>query len=152
MCFKLSSSAGGGVGSYNVSSYFELYIRDDVGAELLGLEGELFSPIIILAVNFNNNAINYSGARKSIRVRQTVRDGWVRLEIIDSGDGIPSEQLPLIWDRYYRVDKNHKRETVGTGLGLSIVKMVLQLHGAHYGVESAVGVGSNFWFELPEAQ
>jgi len=102
--------------------------------------------------NLINNAINYSGARKSIRVRQTVRDGWVRLEIIDSGDGIPSEQLPLIWDRYYRVDKNHKRETVGTGLGLSIVKMVLQLHGAHYGVESAVGVGSNFWFELPEAQ
>ena len=54
----------------------------------------------------------------------------------------------MIWDRYYKVDRVHKRAVVGTGLGLSIVKTVLERHGAAYGVESQVGKGSTFWFEL----
>ena len=59
-----------------------------------------------------------------------------------------NEQLEMIWDRYYKVDKVHRRETVGTGLGLSIVKQILELHGATYGVNSTIGEGSIFWFEL----
>ena len=54
----------------------------------------------------------------------------------------------MIWERYYKVDRVHKRATVGTGLGLSIVKGVLELHHASYGVQSSVGHGSVFWFEL----
>ena len=53
-----------------------------------------------------------------------------------------------IWERYYRVDKVHKRATIGTGLGLSIVKGVLEAHGAAFGVESVYGHGATFWFEL----
>ena len=65
--------------------------------------------------------------------------------------GIPRDQIPLIWDRYYKIDKVHRRAAVGTGLGLSIVKGILQLHNAAYGVESSEGQGSVFWLELPIA-
>ena len=99
--------------------------------------------------NLVNNAINYTGDDKQIWVRQIVReDGYVRIEVTDSGEGIAPEALPYVWDRYYKVDKTHKRAVMGNGLGLSIVKNILELHDARYGVESEVGKGSTFWFEL----
>ncbi len=100
--------------------------------------------------NLMINAINYTGEDKSVRVVQTlVEDGKkVRVEFTDSGEGIAKEELPYIWDRYYKVDKTHKRAQMGTGLGLSIVKTALEVHGASYGVNSVVGEGSTFWFEL----
>ena len=70
----------------------------------------------------------------------------------DTGAGIAPEQIPYIWDRYYKVDKVHRRAMVGTGLGLSIVKGVLELHKATYGLESTIGHGSTFWFELDTAE
>lgn len=94
------------------------------------------------------NAINYTGEEKIITVRQISSNGYVKIEVTDTGDGITSENLPYIWDRYYKVDKKHKRAIMGTGLGLSIVKKVIELHGGNYGVESKVGAGSTFWFEL----
>ena len=72
----------------------------------------------------------------------------VRIEVKDHGEGIPPEAIPNIWDRYYKVDKTHRRAQTGSGLGLSIVKSILELHHARYGVESALGEGSTFWFEL----
>lgn len=98
--------------------------------------------------NLVNNAINYAGADKTVSLRQTVSDGVVRIEISDTGAGIPADKLPYIWDRYYKVDKEHRRAQVGTGLGLSIVKKILDMHGGRYGVMSEVGRGSTFWFEL----
>jgi signal transduction histidine kinase len=98
--------------------------------------------------NLIGNAINYTGEDKSVRVVQKIYDGKVRIEITDSGEGIAKEELPYIWDRYYKVDKTHKRAEAGTGLGLSIVKTVFESHGAVYGVDSTVGEGSTFWFEL----
>ncbi len=98
--------------------------------------------------NLIGNAVNYTGEDKTVRVVQKIYDGKVRIEIADSGDGISKEELPYIWDRYYKVDKNHKRAEAGTGLGLSIVKTVFESHGAVYGVDSTVGEGSTFWFEL----
>lgn len=94
------------------------------------------------------NAINYTSRDKRVNVRQKVSGDTVRIEITDNGEGIAKEDLPYIWDRYYRVDKTHKRAQMGTGLGLSIVKTVLESHGAVYGVDSTIGVGSTFWFEL----
>lgn len=99
--------------------------------------------------NLISNAVNYSGERKEIKVSQKLNCEVVRVEIIDSGNGIEPEKLKHIWDRYYRADKNHQRAVVGTGLGLSIVKEILDLHNARYGVSSKVGEGSTFWFELP---
>lgn len=99
--------------------------------------------------NLINNAVNYCGDDKKVTVRQTVSDGKVRFDISDNGAGIAPEELPTVWDRYYRSKDPHKRAVVGTGLGLSIVRKILDLHNAHYGVSSAVGHGSDFWFELP---
>ncbi len=106
---------------------------------------------MILQVIYNliNNAINYTGEDKLVRVTQQVfSTGRVRVSVTDSGVGIPADQIPLIWDRYYKIDKVHRRAMVGTGLGLSIVKHILEQHGTTYGVESKVGEGSTFWFEL----
>lgn len=99
--------------------------------------------------NLVNNAINYAGDDKTVIVTQIVKEGKVRIEVTDHGEGISAENLQYIWDRYYKVDKEHKRGVIGTGLGLSIVKGILDSHNAHYGVRSALGKGSTFWFEMP---
>lgn len=98
--------------------------------------------------NLVNNAINYCGADRYVGVRISKHDRYVVVEVIDHGQGIPEEQLSQIWDRYYRVDKNHQAAAVGTGLGLSIVKKILTLHSAKFGVDSKLGFGSRFWFAL----
>ena len=99
--------------------------------------------------NLINNAINYIGDDKTVVVRQTVSGETVRIDVIDHGEGIPEDKLEHIWDRYYRVDKEHRRAIIGTGLGLSIVKNTLLAHKAEFGVESTQGEGSDFWFSLP---
>ena len=99
--------------------------------------------------NLINNAINYIGGDKTVIVRQTVKDEKVRVDVIDHGDGIPEEKLKYIWDRYYRVDKEHRRAVIGTGLGLSIVKNILIAHEAEFNVTSKLGEGSDFYFILP---
>lgn len=98
--------------------------------------------------NLINNAINYVGEDKQVLVKQLVEGDKVRIEVCDHGCGIDEKDLPYIWDRYYKVDKTHKRSVIGTGLGLSIAKSVLQLHQAQFGVKSEKGKGSTFWFEL----
>ncbi|MCL2079152.1 MAG: HAMP domain-containing histidine kinase [Oscillospiraceae bacterium] len=94
------------------------------------------------------NAVNYSGENHNISVTQTVCDKRVRISITDYGDGIAEEDLPFIWDRYFKSGKKHKRAVIGTGLGLSIVKKIIELHGGSYRVISQIGKGSTFEFEL----
>lgn len=101
--------------------------------------------------NLINNAINYTGEDRRVTVIQRVQDNWVRIGVRDTGEGIPQEQLQWVWERYYKLDKTHKRAAVGTGLGLSIVRSVMELHGGRYGVLSTPGIGSEFWFSLPLA-
>ncbi len=98
--------------------------------------------------NLISNAVNYTGADKKVLIRQSVKSGSVRIEVADSGAGIPESELKNVWERYYKADKNHKRAVMGSGLGLSIVQNILKLHHAEYGVESREGLGSTFWFEL----
>ncbi|MBQ7365209.1 MAG: two-component sensor histidine kinase [Clostridia bacterium] len=101
--------------------------------------------------NLLNNAMTYTGEDKTITVRQSISENYVRVEVIDTGEGIAPDKLPMIWERYYKVDSAHKRAAKGTGLGLSIVRQVITLHGGRYGVRSTPGKGSTFWFELPLA-
>ncbi|MBQ4093559.1 MAG: HAMP domain-containing histidine kinase [Oscillospiraceae bacterium] len=101
--------------------------------------------------NLLTNAISYSGDSRTIEVYQSVQDTRVRLDICDHGAGIAAEELPYVFDRYYRSRENHVRAVVGSGLGLSIVKGILQAHDAQFGVDSALGSGSRFWFSLPVA-
>ncbi|MBE6600809.1 MAG: hypothetical protein E7640_06420 [Ruminococcaceae bacterium] len=105
--------------------------------------------ILQVISNLINNAINYSGETRYVKVSQVCdENGNVRISVSDKGEGIPPEAIPDIWDRYYKVDRVHRRAAVGTGLGLSIVKGILEGHGAPYGVESKLNEGSTFWFEL----
>ncbi len=101
--------------------------------------------------NLINNAIVYAGQDKRIIIRQSVLDRNVKVEVIDNGAGIAKDQLPFIWERYYKGEKSRQRDVVGTGLGLSIVKNILDRHNAEYGVSSRPGAGSVFWFTLPIA-
>lgn len=99
--------------------------------------------------NLMDNAVNHTGADKTVVIRQILTDKKVRIEIADSGEGIAPEELPYIWDRYYRAKQTtHKRAVVGSGIGLSIVKSVFELHKLLYGVESEVGKGTTFWVEF----
>lgn len=106
--------------------------------------------IMQVLYNLVNNAVTYTGEDKTVRITQCCEKGRVRISVTDSGEGIEADKLTLIWDRYYKVDKVHKRAAMGTGLGLSIVKGIIELHHGRCGVESKLGIGSTFWFELDE--
>lgn len=119
-------------------------------------QGEAFvqaDPLKISQVVYNliNNALTYTGDDKTVTITQTIRGGHVRISVTDTGEGIEPEELPYIWNRYYRGKKPHKRAAVGTGLGLNIARSILDGYGMDYGAESTVGKGSTFWFEMEEA-
>lgn len=119
-------------------------------------QGEVFvraDPLKISQVVYNliNNALTYTGDDKTVTITQTIQNGRVRLSVTDTGEGIEPEELPYIWNRYYRGKKPHKRAAVGTGLGLNIARSILDGYGMDYGAESTVGTGSTFWFEMETA-
>ena len=106
------------------------------------------SKLEIILYNFLSNAINYCGEDKLVIVKQTIDNEYVKISFIDHGIGIAKEHINDIWNRYYKINKNHDRKQEGTGIGLAIVKSVLERYGAEYGVESEEGKGSEFWFKL----
>ncbi len=73
------------------------------------------------------------------------------ISVSDQGPGIPEEDLPHIWERFYRVEKSRSRALGGTGLGLAIVRQIVELHGGRVSVSSREGAGSTFSFTLPLA-
>lgn len=101
--------------------------------------------------NLVGNALTYTGSDRAVYIHQTVTADRVRIAIRDTGKGIAEEEIPLIWNRYYRTQETHKRAIIGSGLGLSIVRSILEQHGSPYGVQSQEGEGTTFWFELPRA-
>ena len=100
-------------------------------------------------VNLFHNAIKYSGAVKVVAVSVGVRDGTVRLSVADRGIGIPREEIPRIFDKYYRVRTKGTAGSPGSGLGLSIVKHAMDVHRGRVEVESTVEQGSVFTLVLP---
>jgi signal transduction histidine kinase len=102
-------------------------------------------------VNLIDNAIAYSD-EGIVRCRYRRHLDKVRIEVVDTGRGIPEEHLERIFERFYRVDPDRSRKSGGTGLGLSIVKQILHAHGEVIHVESTVGRSTRFWFELPLVQ
>jgi signal transduction histidine kinase len=101
-------------------------------------------------VNLIDNAIAYTDSG-SVRCRVRRRLDKIRIEVVDTGKGIAEEHLDRIFERFYRVDPDRSRKSGGTGLGLSIVKQIIQAHGEQMHVESTLGRGTRFWFELPYA-
>jgi two-component system phosphate regulon sensor histidine kinase PhoR len=102
--------------------------------------------------NLLDNALKYT-ERGSVTVRVGAGEGSAWFEVRDTGPGIPTADLPRIFERFYRVDKARSREggpaRGGTGLGLSIVKHAIQLHGGEVSVQSRPGAGSTFRFSIP---
>ncbi|BCW95969.1 MAG: hypothetical protein KatS3mg018_1451 [Fimbriimonadales bacterium] len=105
--------------------------------------------ILQVALNLLSNAIRYNKPQGSITVRVYPEGHLAVLEVADTGIGIPSEALPRIFERFYRVDKTRSRAGGGTGLGLAIVKHIVESHGGQVEVESEYRVGSVFRVRLP---
>ncbi len=108
------------------------------------------SRIRQVLTNLIDNAIAYTDSG-SVRCRVQRRLDKVRIQVVDTGQGIDEDDLDRIFERFYRVDTDRSRESGGTGLGLSIVKQILQAHGEDIHVESTKGRGTRFWFDLPYA-
>jgi heavy metal sensor kinase len=96
-----------------------------------------------------DNAIKYTGAGGEITVRMTIAESRVVVEVCDTGVGIPANDLPHVFDRFYRVSADRSRQTGGAGLGLSIARSLTLLHGGNIEVESESGKGSVFRVILP---
>ena len=95
--------------------------------------------------NFINNAITYNDSDKPIIIlRSKIKDDKVYVEVYDNGVGISEENLPLVWDRYYKVDHEHRKQALGSGIGLSLSKTILENHKIEYYAKSEVGKYSIF--------
>jgi two-component system phosphate regulon sensor histidine kinase PhoR len=102
-------------------------------------------------INILDNAIKYGRDRGNIKISVNENpDGEIQVSVEDDGTGIPKEDLPRIFERFYRVDKGRSKELGGTGLGLSIVKHIVQAHGGSVWAESEITKGSRFHFTLPK--
>jgi two-component system, OmpR family, sensor histidine kinase SenX3 len=103
----------------------------------------------LLVRNLIDNAIRYTRSGGSVEIRAQEALGIVILEVVDTGVGIPTRDLPRVFERFYRVDRARSRETGGTGLGLAIVRHVAENHGGSVSVRSEIGAGSTFTVRLP---
>ena len=102
-------------------------------------------------VNLLDNAIKYGREGGNIKISVSENtNAEIQVSVQDDGMGIPKEDLPRIFERFYRVDKGRSKELGGTGLGLSIVKHIVQAHGGKVWAESQIGKGSTFYFTLPK--
>ena len=100
-------------------------------------------------VNLVDNAIKYTPGGGRVEVTANSQDQYVNVNVIDTGIGILSQDVPRLFERFYRVDKARSRQSGGTGLGLSIVKHIVETHGGKVTVDSEYGRGSTFTFALP---
>ncbi len=121
----------------------ELALETD--AALLGKESELHS----IFYNLVNNAVRFTPPAGSVKVVWRAADGGAAFEVIDTGIGIPEEQIPRVTERFYRVDPGRSRASGGTGLGLAIVKHALQRHEGELSIASREGEGSTFSCRFP---
>lgn len=98
--------------------------------------------------NLINNAFRHTDKEGLVEVSAVKKKGHVRIEVRDTGSGIAPEDLGHVFERYYKGRREEGTKASGTGLGLAIVKSILEMHGIPYGVESALGKGTMFWFEV----
>jgi len=116
----------------------------------VNVDRDMISQVI---VNLLSNAVKYTPSGGSVRIETEVDDveSLVRLSVVDTGVGIPEDEIDHVFDKFYRVGAN-KKQAKGTGLGLNLVKQIVEkLHDGRVFVESQVGVGSTFGFEMPLA-
>ncbi len=141
----------------DIVTRYDIYkVRDGYDIDYEGKECNVWADrkrIEQVLYNLINNALNYTGDDKKIYIKliENNDDNTIRVEIIDTGKGIKEEEIPLIWDKYYKVDKTYSRMQIGTGIGLSIVKNILKMHNVNFGVYGKLGKGTTFYFELSKS-
>jgi signal transduction histidine kinase len=99
--------------------------------------------------NIIDNALNYSNQKGTISIEATLIEKGVRVAISDSGNGVPNQEVGMIFDRFYRSDKSRTRSAGGAGLGLAIVKQLIEAQGGKVGAENRPDGGLSVWFTLP---
>jgi two-component system sensor histidine kinase VicK len=101
-----------------------------------------------VVMNLISNAIKFTPEGGDVRISILQADGWYRVSVKDNGIGIPKEEIPRIFDRFYRVDKARSRQLGGTGLGLSIARQIVEAHGGQVEIKSEMGEGTIVTFTL----
>lgn len=146
--FDLDETIKSQLSSYDILSEQEGYKFNYTSVGSVTVNGDEAKIKQVLS-NLINNAVKYCGSDKEIIVNLKRTGKKVRCEVIDHGQGIAPEEINHVWERYYKSSTHHVRPTEGSGLGLSIVKEILTLHKAEYGVDSKLGSGTTFYFEMP---
>lgn len=139
---------------YDVAEKYKLIAQErGVGLEVTQdhnvlVEGDI-GLIERVLTNWLDNALRHTPTGGTVMLSLVERDNVATVRVTDTGQGIPPEDLPHIFDRFYRVEKNRPKDLSSTGLGLAITKLILELHQTHIQVESTLGVGTSFAFCLP---
>jgi len=123
-------------------------VVEDAATRMVDADGDAIQQVL---ANLIDNAVKYAGSSRRIVLGARDTGPAVEFLVQDFGPGIPSEHLPRLFERFYRVDKARSRETGGTGLGLAIAKHIVLAHGGNIRVESVLNHGSTFFFTLPAA-
>jgi signal transduction histidine kinase len=126
----------------------ELEMRIRSGLPLVPVDRTRISQVV---GNLLENSILHTPIGGTITVLAQADADEIKVTVADTGEGIPESALPFVFDRFYRADPSRTRDTGGTGLGLSIVKQLVEAHGGNVHVESVLGQGSSFTFQLPLA-
>jgi signal transduction histidine kinase len=116
------------------------------GVDPIFIDAQQISRVL---ANLVRNAIRHTPQGGKVHVSASRTATGVLVEVIDTGEGISAENLPHIFEQFYRGEKSRNRATGGSGLGLAIAKGIVEAHGGEIGVESVPGVGSRFFFTLP---
>jgi signal transduction histidine kinase len=126
----------------------KISLHSDLPEELplIDIDAQRISQVLH---NLMANAIAHTPKGGSVTVTTTQTDKVIEISVSDTGEGIPAEDLPNIFERFYRVDKSRTRSTGGSGLGLTIARRYVEAHGGTIAVESEHGKGSRFFFTLP---
>jgi signal transduction histidine kinase len=140
--------------SDTIESFSELAARQEITLE--GRVDPGVDPVVMDAQqigrvlsNLVGNALRHTPPRGTVRVQALAHLGGVQVEIQDTGEGIPAQDLPHVFERFYRGEKSRSRATGGAGLGLAIAKGIVEAHGGAIDVESQPGQGTRFTFTLP---
>jgi signal transduction histidine kinase len=140
--------------SDTIESFTELAVRQEVrleghvepGVDPVSMDARLIGRVL---TNLISNSLRHTPTGGLVQVQAARHDDQVRVEIQDSGEGIDPQDLPHVFERFYRGEKSRSRATGGTGLGLAIARGIIEAHGGQMGVQSDLGQGTCFSFHLP---
>jgi two-component system, OmpR family, sensor kinase len=137
------------VGAFDgVAGEKEVSLGDESARQLPKVKADAERVAQVLRVLISN-ALRHTPPNGTITIQSAMFADCVEVSVHDTGDGIAPDELPYVFDRFWRGDKSRARETGGSGLGLAIAKQLIEAQDGSIGVESAVGQGSRFWFRLP---